>query len=242
MRLPLVIGFALAMSFAGTARAQTPAPAPHSSEGVVITPATEPRDGNWPFEESQAEPAPKAEPKPEHATGAPSTPAPSTPAPQTTVTVPADPAVPERAADPVGASAPAGAAAPTSVAGPSARAAARDRVAAARRVAVYRAAATESRFGADRLATEGRADDATSRAIAHAAGAGPLDSAGSAPAAVDARPVPVQAHAASPGQTDLTPLLLAIPLLFGGAVLAHRHGGVRRGWIRARGRRRAQTA
>jgi hypothetical protein len=56
---------------------------------------------------------------------------------------------------------------------------------------------------------------------------------------VTGRPVSAQSPAAPP-QTDFTALLLAIPLLFGAAALAHRHGGVRER-IRAFGRRRAQT-
>jgi hypothetical protein len=241
MRLMLAT-LALATGLAAPAQAQTPSPqAP--PEQVVITPATEPRDGNWPFEDEAAAPAPRPEaaaPEVEPTPAAPRGSAPRATAPAPTVTTRST--VPDRAAAPVGASPPAAAAAPTRRPDPSARAARRDGVATERAEAMHRTAAAGSRFLADIVAVEGRAEDATSTAIAKAAGAGPLESEAPIVEPVAARPASAQGPAAPAGHTDVTPLLLAIPLLFGVAVLVQKRGGVLRGRIRALVRRRAQTA
>ena len=230
MRLPFVIGVVIAMGFAGSASAQAPTASPQPpAEQVVITPATEPRDGSWPLKDAKPDPAPKAQPDPAPAAPQATAPATSTPIPAPRTTVPQGAAAPARAQAPVAA------AAPTSVSGPSAEAAAREGIAARRRAAVHRAAAARTRFADEQYAAGRRAENATGVAVARAAAALPLDDASADPA-----PVPARASAAPPRQTDFTALLLAIPLLFGAAALAHTHGGVR-GRIRAFGRRRAQT-
>src|SRR5215210_1350827 len=188
MRLPYVFGVVIAMSFAGSASAQATNGSPQpNSEQLVITPATEPRDGSGP---SRAEPAPKAEP-------APAAPYAATPGTSTYVPVPRT-TVPQRAAAPVRAQAPAAAAAPTSVSGPSAEAAARDRIATRRRAAVHRAAAEQSRFADDQYAAGRRAENATGVAVAQAAAASPFDDASTRPAPVAGWAVSAQAPAAAP--------------------------------------------
>jgi hypothetical protein len=236
MRLMLAT-FALVLGAAGTAQAQAPS-SQAPPEQVVITPATEPRDGDWPFQDETSAPAPQPKPAAPEAKPAPAAPRATAPAPA--VTSPARSPVQHRAAAPAGASPPAAAAAPTSRSDRSGRAALLDGRAAQRREAVNRAA--RSRFAYEIVAVEGRADDAASTAIAEAAGAGPLETESPIPTPVAARPAAARGPAAPAPQTDVTPLLLAIPLLFGAAVLAQRRGGVLRGRIRALVRRDAQTA
>ena len=243
---PFVIGVVIAMGFAGSASAQAPTASPQPpAEQVVITPATEPRDGSWPLKEAQPDPAPKAQPDPAPAGPQATAPATSTPVPAPGITVPQGAAAPVRAQAPAAAAAPTSVPRPyadakTSVPRPAAEAAAREGIAARRRAAVHRAAAAQARFADEQYAAGRRAENAIGVAIARAAAASPLDDASADPAPAAGRTVSAQAPAAPPRQTDLTALLLAIPLLFGAAALAHTHGGVR-GRIRAFGRRPART-
>src|SRR5215210_5221302 len=188
MRLPLVIGVLIAMSFAGSASAQAPDASPQpNSEQLVITPATGPRDGSGPLKEPKAQPAPAAPYAP-------------TPGTSTYVPVPNAP-VPQRAAAPVRAQAPAAAAAPTSVSGPSAEAAARDRIGVHRRAAVHYAAAAQTRFADAQYAAGRRAENATGVAVARAAAESPFDDASAGPAPVAGRTVSAQTPAGPPRQS-----------------------------------------
>jgi hypothetical protein len=195
------------------------------------------------FAGSASAQAPTASPQPnsEQLVVTPDTAAPDATPPATSTYVPAlSTSVPQRAAVPVRVPVPAAAAAPTRVSGPSAEAAARARLAVRRRAGVHRAAVAQTRFADAQYAAGRRAENATGVAVARAAAASPFDDASVDPAPVTGRTASAQAPVAPPRQSDFTALLLAIPLLFGAAALAHRHGGVR-GRIRAFGRRRAQT-
>ena len=232
MRLVLAVGLALAMNSTGTAAAQTPAVTPQAAapERVTITPAPESRDGSWPFRESQARTEPAK------------TPTAARPQPRAQQPAPAPAQAPAATAPRVTASQPG----PAPVA-PTRAVASPPRRAAAARVRAERVAARRAR--AARGTAERHARTAIGLAVAQPAAKTPAD-AGPPPPELEqaavARPVSASAPATTSQPTDITLVVLAIPLLAGAAMLLCTRRGptraARRSRLRSRGRRDPQIA